>query len=163
MTGKPLGEQSSNGTPVSPRSHLTPIPPPTASSLNSQRPQSGVSVVSSSNERYHREHLEGAAVRKSHSHSVSSKPRTLASSSSRRSKDSASADNRDRQRAVRTLPRKKSHVLQWKKAVSNTLQHGSSPPTKTKMPNLRPTSSQEPPPASDPPRTITCPRQKPTQ
>jgi hypothetical protein len=45
---------------------------------------------------------DGAAIRKSHSHSISSTPRTLASSN--RSQLSASAENREKQRAVRSLP-----------------------------------------------------------
>ncbi|KAF1850631.1 uncharacterized protein K460DRAFT_361388 [Cucurbitaria berberidis CBS 394.84] len=73
----------------------SPIPPPTASSIGSQRPQSRVSGVSG----HSRNGSDGAAVRKSHSHSISSTPRTLASSNR-----SESAENREKQRAVRTLP-----------------------------------------------------------
>jgi hypothetical protein len=74
------------------------IPPPTASSTHSQpRPQSRVSAVSGASRDSH----EGAAVRKSHSQSISSTPRTLASSSQ---SIGASADNRERQRAARSLP-----------------------------------------------------------
>jgi hypothetical protein len=76
----------------------SPLPPPTASSVNSQpRPQSRVSAVSGNSRDSH----EGAAARKSHSQSISSTPRTLASSNQ---SISASADNRERQRAARSLP-----------------------------------------------------------
>ncbi|KAL6704050.1 hypothetical protein ACN47E_008814 [Coniothyrium glycines] len=76
----------------------SPIPPPTASSLGSQRPQSRVSAVSGNSRD---SQSDGLAVRKSHSHSVSSTPRTLASSDRSLS---ASAENREKQRAVNTLP-----------------------------------------------------------
>ncbi|KAG9195123.1 hypothetical protein G6011_00243 [Alternaria panax] len=76
----------------------SPIPPPTPSSFNSQRrPQSRVSAVSDNSKDSH----DGRPVRKSHSQSISSTPRTLASSNR---SIAASADNRDRQRAVRSLP-----------------------------------------------------------
>jgi hypothetical protein len=76
----------------------SPLPPQSASSVNSQpRPQSRVSAVSGNSKDSH----EGAAARKSHSQSVSSTPRTLASSSQ---SISASADHRERQRAARSLP-----------------------------------------------------------
>lgn len=84
----------------------SPIPPPTASSLSShspsQRPQSGLSANThtSSTERYRDDISDSANVRKSHSHSISSNPHTLASS-----KGSTAAENREKQRAVRTLPR----------------------------------------------------------
>ncbi|KAF2870490.1 hypothetical protein BDV95DRAFT_573956 [Massariosphaeria phaeospora] len=104
MTGRPMVEQS-NATPflnpnARPQGHLlpSPLPPPSASSLSLPRPQSGVSAASS-NPRDDRS--EGTAVRKSHSHSVSSNPLTVTSS---RSKGSLSQENRDKQRAVRTLP-----------------------------------------------------------
>jgi hypothetical protein len=80
------------------RLHPSPRPPQTASSVNSQpRPQSRVSAVSGISRDSH----EGAAVRKNHSQSISSTPRTLASSSQ---SISASADNRERLRAARSLP-----------------------------------------------------------
>jgi hypothetical protein len=76
----------------------SPIPPPTASSVNSQqRPQSRVSAVS----RNSRDSQGEIPVRKSHSQSVSSTPHTLASSNR-----TLAAENRERQRAARTLPRK---------------------------------------------------------
>ncbi|CAO2653615.1 Nn.00g030260.m01.CDS01 [Neocucurbitaria sp. VM-36] len=73
----------------------SPLPPPTASSMGSQRPQSRVSAVSGNS----RDGSDGAAVRKSHSQSISSTPRTLASSNR-----SESAENKEKNRAVRTLP-----------------------------------------------------------
>ncbi|KAH9871181.1 hypothetical protein J1614_006757 [Plenodomus biglobosus] len=77
----------------------SPIPPQTASSVGStQRPQSRVSAVSAHSRD---SQSEGAAVRKSQSHSTSSTPHTLASSNRSLS---ASAENRDKQRAVNTLP-----------------------------------------------------------
>lgn len=77
----------------------SPIPPPTASSQSSQhRPNSRVSGVSGFSRD---DQSERAAVRKSHSHSVSSTPRTLASS---KGTSSTAADNRERQRAARSLP-----------------------------------------------------------
>lgn len=98
--------EQSNGTPspfLSPQAQSqgsrllpSPIPPPTASSVNSQRP---ISATSSSRDRS-RDDLD-ATVRKSHSHSISSNPHTLASSKG----SSTAADNREKQRAaVRTLP-----------------------------------------------------------
>ncbi|RYN32077.1 hypothetical protein AA0112_g6242 [Alternaria arborescens] len=76
----------------------SPIPPPTASSFNSQRrPQSRVSAVSDNS----KDSQDGVPVRKSHSQSISSTPRTLASSNR---SITASAENRERQRAVRSLP-----------------------------------------------------------
>jgi hypothetical protein len=76
----------------------SPIPPPTASSANSQhRPQSRVSAVSGVS----RGSQSEGVVRKSHRESVSSTPRTLASSSR-----TLNAENKERQRAARTLPRK---------------------------------------------------------
>jgi hypothetical protein len=75
----------------------SPIPPPTASSAASQhRPQSRVSAVSAASRG---SQSEGVA-RKSHSQSVSSTPHTLASSSR-----TLNAENKERQRAARTLPR----------------------------------------------------------
>ena len=77
----------------------SPIPPPTASSQSSQhRPHSRISVVSGISRD---DHSESAAVRKSHSQSISSTPRTLASS---KGTSSTAADNRERQRAARSLP-----------------------------------------------------------
>ncbi|KAJ4376968.1 hypothetical protein N0V86_006406 [Didymella sp. IMI 355093] len=77
----------------------SPIPPPSASSQSSQhRPHSRVSVVSGISRD---DQSESAAVRKSHSHSISSTPRTLASS---KGTSSTAADNRERQRAARSLP-----------------------------------------------------------
>lgn len=76
----------------------SPIPPPTASSVGSQRPHSRVSAVSGNSRD---SQGDGVAVRKSHSHSISSTPRTLASSNRSLS---ASAENREKQRAVNTLP-----------------------------------------------------------
>ncbi|KAH7072118.1 hypothetical protein BKA63DRAFT_516953 [Paraphoma chrysanthemicola] len=74
----------------------SPIPPPTASSNHSQhRPQSRVSAVSGVS----RDSQSEGAVRKSHSQSVSSTPHTLASSSR-----TLSAENKERQRAARSLP-----------------------------------------------------------
>lgn len=109
MASKPMAErrQSDHGlaTPflrpdaASPSPHRllpSPVPPRTASSDRSQRPQSRVSAVSGNSRD---SQSDGIAVRKSHSHSVSSTPRTLASSSR-----SVTADGRDRQRAVNTLP-----------------------------------------------------------
>lgn len=108
-------------------SHLLPSPippPPTTSSSQSSsithRPLSGVSAASAlsaasavSSHHHRGEHdrirddlSDGAAVRKSHSHSISSNPHTLASS-----KGSLSAENKERQRAVRTLPRKDAQCL----------------------------------------------------
>jgi hypothetical protein len=77
----------------------SPIPPPTSSSLHSQqRPQSRVSAIS----RTSKDSQDGLPpVRKSHSQSISSTPRTLASSNR---SISASAENREKQRAVRSLP-----------------------------------------------------------
>ena len=76
----------------------SPIPPPSASSQSSQhRPHSRVSVVSGVSRD---DQSERAGVRKSHSQSVSSTPRTLASSKT----SSTAADNRERQRAARSLP-----------------------------------------------------------
>lgn len=76
----------------------SPIPPPSASSQSSQhRPHSRVSVVSGISRD---DQSEKAGVRKSHSQSVSSTPRTLASSKA----SSTAADNRERQRAARSLP-----------------------------------------------------------
>ncbi|KAJ4988425.1 Regulator of phospholipase D SRF1 [Stagonosporopsis vannaccii] len=76
----------------------SPIPPPSASSQSSQhRPHSRVSVVSGLS----RDDQSESAVRKSHSHSISSTPRTLASS---KGTSSTAADNRERQRAARSLP-----------------------------------------------------------
>jgi hypothetical protein len=77
----------------------SPIPPPTASSQSSQhRPHSRVSVVSGLSRD---DQSETAAVRKSHSQSISSTPHTLASS---KGTSSTAADNRERQRAARSLP-----------------------------------------------------------
>lgn len=81
----------------------SPIPPPTASSVNSHnRPQSRVSAVSGNSRNSHSD----GTVRKSHSQSVSSTPHTLASSSR-----TLSAENKERQRNARTLPRKTSCVV----------------------------------------------------
>ncbi|KAH7128234.1 hypothetical protein B0J11DRAFT_265395 [Dendryphion nanum] len=106
MTGRSMvdHESSNNGTRnPSSHSHLlpSPIPPPTSSSsATSHRPLSGVSAVSSSHhDRLRDDQSDSPAVRKSHSHSISSNPHTLASS-----KGSLSADSKERQRAVRTLP-----------------------------------------------------------
>ena len=108
MASKPMVEQSNGAasflSPVpqyqaNPSRLLpSPIPPPTASSASSQRPQSGLSAASSSHDRSRDDQTEGTAVRKSHSHSVSSNPHTLASSGSN------SADARTTPRHVRTLP-----------------------------------------------------------
>ncbi|KAH7351429.1 hypothetical protein BKA66DRAFT_446840 [Pyrenochaeta sp. MPI-SDFR-AT-0127] len=76
----------------------SPIPPPTASSLCSLRPQSRVSAVSGNS----RDESDGLAVRKSQSHSVSSTPHTLASSN--RSTSADNRENKEKQRVVRTLP-----------------------------------------------------------
>ncbi|OAL47602.1 hypothetical protein IQ07DRAFT_122219 [Pyrenochaeta sp. DS3sAY3a] len=99
--GLPQGNNALASTP-STSSHSnrllpSPIPPPTASTIGSyQRPQSRISAVSGNSKD---DQSESAAVRKSHSHSISSTPRTLASSNR-----SVSAENRERQRAARTLP-----------------------------------------------------------
>ncbi|KAL6160595.1 hypothetical protein ACJQWK_11834 [Exserohilum turcicum] len=83
----------------------SPIPPPSSSStLHSHphphpRPQSRVSAVSAFSK--DTTTPDSATVRKSQSHSISSTPRTLASSNRSLT---ASADNRERQRAVRSLP-----------------------------------------------------------
>lgn len=74
----------------------SPLPPPSASSQSSQHRR--VSVVSGLSRD---DQSESAAVRKSHSHSVSSTPHTLASS---KATSSTAADNRERQRAARSLP-----------------------------------------------------------
>ncbi|KAF2820992.1 hypothetical protein CC86DRAFT_373914 [Ophiobolus disseminans] len=116
MTGRSMVERrkSDNGTSthtpfLSPDAHHpsvsstnsnrllpSPIPPPTASSIVSQqRPHSRVSAVSGNSRDSHSE----GAVRKSHSQSVSSTPHTLASSNR-----TLSAENKERQRAARTLP-----------------------------------------------------------
>ncbi|RYO26069.1 hypothetical protein AA0111_g8453 [Alternaria arborescens] len=90
-----------NSPPTATQQHRllpSPIPPPTASSFNSQRrPQSRVSAVSDNS----KDSQDGVPVRKSHSQSISSTPRTLASSNR---SITASAENRERQRAVRSLP-----------------------------------------------------------
>ncbi len=117
MTSKPLAERrkSDNGNGTSPylspvaaqggrrnstsghsnRLLPSPFPPQTASSTGSQRPQSRLSGVSHTS----RDGSVGGTVRKSHSQSVSSTPRTLASSNR-----SLNTENNERQRAVRTLP-----------------------------------------------------------
>lgn len=104
MTGKPPPMvEHSNGAPfLSPQGQParllpSPMPPQTASSASSQRPTSGLSA-SSSHDRFRDDHADGPAVRKSHSHSVSSNPHTLASSASN------SAEARTTPRNVRTLP-----------------------------------------------------------
>ncbi|KAF2265906.1 hypothetical protein CC78DRAFT_567222 [Lojkania enalia] len=104
MTTNPMVELN-NATLQQSRTHLLPSPiPPPSSSSNSQRPASGVSAASTvNNEKQLGEPFDGAGVRKTHSHSVSSNPHTLASSKGT-SRGSLSAENRDRQRAVRTLP-----------------------------------------------------------
>lgn len=88
---------STSSTLASNRLLPSPLPPATASSIGSQRPQSRVSAVSGNSRD---SQGDGVAVRKSHSHSVSSTPRTLASDRSL----SVSAENREKQRAVNTLP-----------------------------------------------------------
>lgn len=120
MTSKPMVERrkSDNGSAASPflrpdaqastqtsssstathRLLPSPIPPPTASSAGSHRPQSRVSAVSALS----RDESDGLAVRKSQSHSVSSTPHTLASSNP--SLNAEARENREKQRAVRTLP-----------------------------------------------------------
>lgn len=76
----------------------SPLPPPSASSQSSQhRPHSRVSVVSG----FSRDDQSESAARKSHSQSISSTPHTLASS---KGTSSTAADNRERQRAARSLP-----------------------------------------------------------
>ncbi|KAF2639623.1 hypothetical protein P280DRAFT_42313 [Massarina eburnea CBS 473.64] len=79
----------------------SPIPPPTASSQgsNNNRPPSSALSINTAHDRFRDGQLDGAAVRKSHSHSISSNPLTVASS-----KASTSATRRDAQRPVRTLP-----------------------------------------------------------
>ncbi|UPX10156.1 uncharacterized protein EKO05_0000827 [Ascochyta rabiei] len=87
------------GSSVGPRLLPSPIPPPTASSQSSQhRPYSRVSVVSGLSRD---DQSERRAARQSHSHSISSAPHTLASS---KGTSSTAADNRERQRAARSLP-----------------------------------------------------------
>ncbi|KAF1935043.1 hypothetical protein EJ02DRAFT_150951 [Clathrospora elynae] len=73
------------------------IPPQTSSSIGSQRPQSRVSAISAISAISRDSQGDGAAVRKSHSQSIASTPRTLASSN-------RSLENRERQRAARSLP-----------------------------------------------------------
>ncbi|ORX98723.1 hypothetical protein BCR34DRAFT_547888 [Clohesyomyces aquaticus] len=79
--------------------------PSSSSSLALHRPLSAVSAASSSrsnnNEKGELQPDGASGVRQSHSHSISSNPRTLASS---KGSLSVAADNRDKQRAVRTLP-----------------------------------------------------------
>lgn len=84
----------------------SPIPPPTASSLTSSlhRPQSRVSAQSGGSKDSQattKDGHDGPPNRKSHSHSISSTPRTLASS---HRSTTTSAENRERQRAARSLP-----------------------------------------------------------
>ncbi|EFQ95774.1 hypothetical protein CFE70_003898 [Pyrenophora teres f. teres 0-1] len=83
----------------------SPIPPPTASSLtySLHRPQSRVSAQSggSKDSQATKDSHDGLPVRKSHSQSISSTPRTLASS---HRSTTTSAENRERQRAARSLP-----------------------------------------------------------
>lgn len=86
------------------QSHSHPRPP---SGLSHLSHVSHVSHVSSSHPstqttQLDHPHDQRSLNRKSHSHSVSSNPHTLASSKA--SKGSLSPDNRERQRAVRTLP-----------------------------------------------------------
>ncbi|KAF1949699.1 hypothetical protein CC80DRAFT_254000 [Byssothecium circinans] len=113
---KPMVEHSNSNASPSPspspspflfpqaNAHLqpSPIPPPTASSQSSQRPPSSALSSTTGHDRDRdRDHqLDGAAVRKSHSHSISSNPLTVASSS----KASTAAARREAQRNVRTLP-----------------------------------------------------------
>ncbi|KAF2109834.1 hypothetical protein BDV96DRAFT_501946 [Lophiotrema nucula] len=99
MTSKPRVDHS-NGT-LQPSlsassGHLlpSPIPPPTSSSSSLRPP-------SAQNNRPSDDQLDGAAVRKSHSQSVSSNPNTLASS---KGTNASKGSNKDRSRAVRTLP-----------------------------------------------------------
>ncbi|USP75556.1 hypothetical protein yc1106_02830 [Curvularia clavata] len=73
----------------------SPLSPPTSSSH--QRPQSRISAISGVSKDSH----DGTATRKSQAYSISSTPRTLASSNRSLT---ASAENRERQRAVRSLP-----------------------------------------------------------
>lgn len=95
-------QSNSSTTPVgSSGSRLlpSPIPPRTPSSQSSQhRPHSRVSVVSALSRD---DQSESAAPRNSHSQSISSTPHTLASS---KGTSSTAADNRERQRAARSLP-----------------------------------------------------------
>jgi len=84
----------------------SPIPPPTASSLTSSlhRPQSRVSAQSGGSKDSQattKDSHDCPTNRKSHSHSISSTPRTLASS---HRSTTTSAENRERQRAARSLP-----------------------------------------------------------
>jgi len=88
---------------------LLPSPiPPTASSLSLHRPPSATTATSSSHDRSnYREDttLDGAAnVRKSHSHSISSNPHTLASSKGSTAAEAHDRDKDKQQRPVRTLP-----------------------------------------------------------
>ncbi|RMZ71837.1 Regulator of phospholipase D SRF1 [Pyrenophora seminiperda CCB06] len=100
-------QQSPTLTSASPNRLLpSPIPPPTASSLtySLHRPQSRVSAQSggSKDSQATKDSHDGpSTTRKSHSHSVSSTPRTLASS---HRSTTTSAENRERQRAARSLP-----------------------------------------------------------
>jgi len=127
MAGTSMAEQSNGTPPLNPNRLLpSPIPPrPTSSSLCSQRPQSGISAVSSNNGRYRDDQLDGATVRKSHSHSVSSNPQTLASSKG--SLSAVSNDNKDKQRAVRTLPRKRPNTLQATGAIHKLILYSMGP------------------------------------
>lgn len=114
MTTRPMVEHSNNGSPspfLSPnlqpqgttRLLPSPVPPPTASSVSSQRSPSGLSARSSNHDKFRDDQTDGngSAVRKSHSHSISSNPHTLASS---KGSANAATENREKQRLVRTLP-----------------------------------------------------------
>ena len=96
----PVGNDKSNGFQTRTAGFLQAslIPEPSPSSI-SPRPLSGVSAVSGHTIN---EKLPGdqASASRTKSHSISSNVNTLASS-----KGSVAAENREKQRAVRTLPR----------------------------------------------------------
>lgn len=93
----PDSAQPSSSSSTTNRLLPSPIPPPTASSVqSSQRPQSRVSAVSGNSRN---SESDGPANRKSHSQSVSSTPHTVASSNR-----TLSAENKERNRAARSLP-----------------------------------------------------------
>ncbi|OCL14167.1 hypothetical protein AOQ84DRAFT_52960 [Glonium stellatum] len=95
-----VGNDKSNGFQARASGLLqpSPIPEPSSLSSNSPRPLSGVSAVSghSTNEKLPEDQ---ASTSRTKSHSISSNVNTLASS-----KGSVAAENREKQRAVRTLP-----------------------------------------------------------
>ena len=99
----PVWNDKSNGFQTRTAAFLQPslIPEPSPSSI-SPRPPSGVSGVSAVSGHTINEKLPGdqASASRTKSHSISSNVNTLASS-----KGSVAAENQEKQRAVRTLPR----------------------------------------------------------